>query len=115
LAKLNAMRAMVPERRIYGRHMRDDALIEWLAKLGARGEIHLHCVVAPNFHSGSASVAEADPVPFPMAERTARPAREAFRPPAIDDPPTFAAVVDATRQGAALIAAAIEGIPLCPI
>ena len=115
-AKMSAMRTLVPQRARPRRNTRDEAVIDWLANLGSRGQVHLHSAVAPVFPTfGSTATAEADPIPFPLAERGERAARETFHPSVIDDPPTFPAGVDLAQQGAALIAAAADGAPFCLI
>lgn len=115
-AKLSAMRAVLSPR---GRHrgsMRDDSLVDWLTNLAASGEVHLHSTVPPIFPLlGGPSGAEPDPVPFPLSERKARPTTDTFRAPAFDDPPTFPSGVNLAQQGAALMEAAAQGAPLCPI
>lgn len=109
------MRALVPQRGRRG-SMRDDGIIDWLTNLAARGEVHLHSAVAPIFPLlADTSAAAPAPVPFPISERMPRPTRDTFRPPVFDDPPTFPAGVNLAQQGAALIEAAAQGAPLCPI
>ena len=115
-AKLNAMRSLLPQRGRQRGSMRDEAVIDWLATLGARGEVHLHSAVPPIFPAlGGTYTAAPDPVPFPISERKPPAPREAVRPPIFDDPPTFPSGVNLAEQGAALIAAAAQGAPLCPI
>jgi hypothetical protein len=54
------------------------------------------------------------PIPFPLAERTARASSSSYKPPVVEDSPTFDPRLIAVSQAAALVAAAQEGMPFCP-
>ena len=92
-------------------------VIEQVALLIERGEIHIHASeawvhVVEDVSDGRPDAPPPSPA-FPLAARSA--AQPDSNPqPASDDPSTFASPVDTGAQIAALMSAAQQGAPFCP-
>jgi hypothetical protein len=87
----------------------DNHVIQQIAELLARGQLHLHARKAEARVLGGTQVEEQG-VPFPISQHQPRSAQS---PPGVIDPPTFPPQADLPAQVAALVAAAAEGMPLC--
>jgi hypothetical protein len=93
--------------------MSNQAIIDAIAELLARGRLHAHDGPVRGIPAPASAPVETAPVPFPFADRQPRPSVSMFRVASPSDPPTFASDVDMARQAGTLVAAASQGAPFC--
>jgi hypothetical protein len=91
----------------------DDALLKHIAALLISGRMHLHERRWEIRDVGGATQGDGQLVPFPLAERRAP--REVPPPPPMIEAASFSSDVDLPAQAAALVAAAAQGTPFCPV
>jgi hypothetical protein len=95
--------------------MTEHAILERLAQLLYSRKV---AIVVREKHSQSGAPRPNTPsnaAAFPLAERTSRQSSVSSQSTPSEDPPTLDSRVDAVSQAAALVAAANEGLPLCPV
>jgi hypothetical protein len=94
----------------------DEEVVDQIALLIERGVIHIHAAAA---RVGTAEATReggqpVTPPAFPLSERRA-PSNSQDSSSDPNDPATFASAMDPDAQVAALVAAASQGAPFCPI
>jgi hypothetical protein len=95
--------------------MTEHATLEQLAQLLYSRRVG---IVVREKHSQSGaprSNTPSNPVAFPLSERRSRQSSVSYQPITAEDPPTLDSRVDAVAQAAALVAAANEGMAMCPM
>jgi len=90
--------------------MSNDAILDAIADLLARGRLYVHAD-APRTVSAAVAAPEPAPVAVPRASRRS-PATSSAAPILA---PTFPPGVNLSQQAAVLVAAATEGAPFCPM
>ena len=92
--------------------MPQDQVVEQVAMLLERGEVHIHASTARAYYGGGGGKGSDDrpspPPPFMPSSRAAS------APAAAEDPATFSGALDNGAQIAALQNAAMQGAPFCP-
>ena len=112
--KMQMLRSLLQNERFLS-HTRasDDALLRHIATLLISGRMHLHERRWEIRAISGATQGDGELAPFPLADH--RPKPEVLPPPPMIEAASFSPDVDLPAQAAALIAAAAQGTPFCPV
>lgn len=89
-----------------------ETVVDGIVDLLLRGRLHLHAEVVKAPPPTAPS--KPPPAPFALPVRVPQPPSVSIRPPSFD-PPLFPANINLLSQASALVAAAADGAPFCPM
>jgi len=91
-----------------------DGVVDGIVELLSRGRLHLHAEVVKAPPSAEAAPPKPPPALFAAPPRMPPRPSLSLRPPSFD-PPLFPANINLLSQASALVAAAADGAPFCPM